>query len=87
MIIPRMGHLLVQEIKEEKKDTNPGRFVTIDTSPKLRKAKVLTLPLEGNPTLTTHLTIGVGQTIHFSAAIPLGDYLLVDETDVLASEQ
>lgn len=81
-----MGHLLVQEIKEEKQDTKSNGFVMIDTSPKIRKGKVINLPSEGNPRFTTHLSIGVGQIVYFSPAIPVGDYLLVDEADVLASE-
>jgi co-chaperonin GroES (HSP10) len=86
MVNPRMGHLLVEEISEDKKEEGSG-LVMIDSSIKPRKGKVLALPLEGNPNIKDHINPEVmGKVVYFMRSIPVNKYLLVNEADVLASE-
>jgi co-chaperonin GroES (HSP10) len=81
-----MGHLLVEEIKENKQEEGSG-FVMIDSSVKPRKGKVVALPLEGNPNIKDHINPEVlGKVVYFMRCLPVEKYLLVNEVDVLASE-
>jgi uncharacterized protein (DUF342 family) len=82
-----MGHLLVEEIKENKQEEGSG-FVMIDSSIKPRKGRVIALPLEGNPNIDDHNHINpevMGKVVYFMRCIPVENYLLVNEVDVLAS--
>jgi len=85
MINPRMGNLLVEEIKENKKE-QVGGFVMIDSTIKPRKGVVVALPLEGNPNLEEHLLVTKNQIVHFMRCVPIESFLLVNEADVLATE-
>jgi co-chaperonin GroES (HSP10) len=88
MVTPRMGHLLVEEIKENKQEEKSG-FIMIDSSVKPRKGKVVGLPIEGNPHIDQdkHINDSIyGNIVYFMRCIPVQDYLLVNEVDVLASE-
>ena len=86
MVNPRMGHLLVEEIKENKQEEG-SKLIMIDSSVKPRKGKVVALPLEGNPNIKDHINPEVmGKVVYFMRCLPVENYLLVNEVDVLASE-